>query len=57
MSGWIEPTVNIVVGALALGLLVKYRDQGILRRVGESKRRSRTWLKGWLGLTGQGSTR
>ena len=45
MSDWIEPAMNIVVGALALALLVKYRDKGILRRIGESKYRFRTWLK------------
>jgi len=45
MSDWIEPTANIVFGALALVLLVKYRDQGILRRICESKYRFRTWLK------------
>ena len=45
MSGWIEPVVNNVFGALALALLVKYRDKGILRRIGESKYRFRTWLK------------
>jgi hypothetical protein len=45
MSNWIEPAVNIVFGALALALLVKYRDKGILRRICESKYRFRTWLK------------
>ena len=45
MSDWIEPAVNIVFGALALVLLVKYRDKGILRRIWESKYRFRTWLK------------
>jgi hypothetical protein len=45
MSDWIEPAVNIVIGALALALLVKYRDKGILRRICESKYRLRTWLK------------
>ena len=45
MSDWTEPAVNIVFGALALMLLVKYRDKGILRRIGESKYRFRTWLK------------
>jgi hypothetical protein len=45
MSHWIEPAANIVVGALALALLVKYRDKGILRRICESKYRFRTWLK------------
>jgi hypothetical protein len=45
MSDWIEPAVNIVFGALALELLVKYRDKEILRRICESKYRFRTWLK------------
>jgi hypothetical protein len=45
MSDWIEPAVNIVVGALTMGLLVKYRDKGILKRICESKYRFRTWLK------------
>ena len=45
MSAWIEPAVNIVFGALALVLLIKYRDKGILRRICESKYRFRTWLK------------
>jgi hypothetical protein len=45
MSAWIEPAVNIVFGALALGLLFKYRDKGVLRRICESKYRFRTWLK------------
>ena len=49
MSDWIEPAMNIVVGALALDLLVKYRDKGILRRIGESKYRFRTGLKGSAG--------
>ena len=45
MSAWIEPAVSIVLGALTLVLLVKYRDYGILRRIRESKYRFRTWLK------------
>ena len=44
MSDWIEPSVNIVFGALALVILVKYRDKGILKRICESKYRFRTWL-------------
>ena len=44
MSDWIEPVANVVFGALALALLVKYRDKGILRRICESKYRFRTWL-------------
>jgi hypothetical protein len=45
MSEWIEPAANIVFGALALALLAKYRDKGILRRICESKYRFRIWLK------------
>jgi hypothetical protein len=45
MPDWIEPAANIVVGALAVVLLVKYRDTGILKRIRESKYRFRTWLK------------
>jgi len=45
MSDWIEPAANIVVGALALAFLVKYRDKGVLRRICDSKYRFRTWLK------------
>jgi hypothetical protein len=44
MSQWIEPAVDIAFGALALALLVKYRDKGILKRIRESKYRFRTWL-------------
>lgn len=45
MPEWLESAMNIVVGALTLSLLVKYRDKGILRRICESKYRFRTWLK------------
>jgi len=45
MPDWIESAANMVVGALVLVLLVKYRDNGILRRIRESKYRFRTWLK------------
>jgi hypothetical protein len=45
MSNWIETAANIVFGALALALLGKYRDKGILRRICESKYRFRTWVK------------
>jgi hypothetical protein len=45
VADWIEPAVNIVVGAFAVVLLVKYRDRGILKRVCESKYQFRTWLK------------
>ena len=46
MPEWLERGVNVFVGALVLVLLVKYRDKGILRRIGESKYRFRRWLKG-----------
>ena len=46
MSDWIEPAANIGFGALALVLLVHYRDKGILRRICQSKYRFRTWLDG-----------
>jgi hypothetical protein len=46
MPEWLERGVNVFVGALVLVLVVKYRDKGILRRIGESKYRFRRWLKG-----------
>jgi hypothetical protein len=46
MPEWLERAVNVFIGALVLVLLVKYRDKGILRRIGESKYRFRRWLKG-----------
>jgi hypothetical protein len=45
MPEWLERAVNVFVGALVLVLLVKYRDKGILRRIGESKYRFRRWLR------------
>lgn len=45
MPDWIESAVNVAFGALTLALLVKYRNKGVLRRIGESKYRFRTWLK------------
>jgi hypothetical protein len=45
MANWIEPAANIVFGAFAVMLLVKYRDKGILRRICESKRQFRTWIR------------
>lgn len=45
MPEWLERAVNIFVGALALVLMVKYRDRGVLKRIGESKYRFRSWLK------------
>jgi hypothetical protein len=46
MPEWLEGAVNVFFGALVLVLLVKYRDKGILRRIGESKYRFRKWLTG-----------
>ena len=46
MPEWLERAVNVFVGALVLVLLVRYRDKGILRRIGESKYRFRNWLTG-----------
>ena len=43
---WLERAVNVFVGALTLVLMVKYRDRGILRQIGASKYRFRSWLKG-----------
>jgi hypothetical protein len=45
MSAWLNPVANLVVGAVTLALVVKYRDRGILRRIGDSKPRFRAWLK------------
>ena len=45
MADWIEPAVNIVFTAFVWALLFKYRDKGILRRICESKRQFRTWIK------------
>jgi len=46
MPEWLERAVNIVFGGLVMALLVKYRDRGILKRIGESKYRFRNWLTG-----------
>jgi hypothetical protein len=46
MPEWLEHALNIFVGALVLALLVKYRDRGILKRIGESKVKFRHWLTG-----------
>ena len=46
MGEWLERAINLFVGALMLVLLVKYRDRGILKRIGESKYRCRNWLAG-----------
>jgi hypothetical protein len=49
MSEWRDWAVDIFVGALVLVLVVRYRDKGILRKIGESKRRFRRWVKDtWL---------
>ena len=44
MAEWLERAINLFVGALLLVLMIKYRDRGILKRIGESKYRFRTWL-------------
>ena len=44
MPEWFERAVNMLVGALTLVVVVKYRDRGILKRIGESKVRFRNWL-------------
>lgn len=46
MPEWVEQALNVVVGGLVLAFLVKYRDRGILKRIGESKYRFRSWLRG-----------
>jgi hypothetical protein len=46
MPEWLERALNVFVGASVLLLAVKYRDKGILRRIGESKYRFRRWIKG-----------
>ena len=46
MAEWLERAINLVVGALVLVLVVRYRDRGILKRIGESKYRFRNWLTG-----------
>ena len=45
MTTWIEPAANMFFGAFVYALLIKYRDKGILRRICESKRQFRTWVK------------
>ena len=44
MAEWLEPVLNVFVGALLIALLVNYRDRGILKRIGDSKRKFRQWL-------------
>jgi hypothetical protein len=46
MADWLEAAVDVLVGAFVLGLLIKYRDRGILKRIGESKKRFRAWVIG-----------
>ena len=46
MPAWMETATNMVVGALTLMLLVKYRDRGVLKWIGESKLQFRAWLTG-----------
>ena len=46
MPVWLERAMNVFFGAAVLMLLIKYRDRGVLKRIGESKLRFRTWLMG-----------
>ncbi|MEO6222378.1 MAG: hypothetical protein ABIP90_03950 [Vicinamibacterales bacterium] len=46
MPEWPELAANVFVGALALVLLIRYQDKGILKRIGESKSQFRRWLTG-----------
>jgi hypothetical protein len=41
-----EAATNMFVGALTLMLVVKYRDRGVLKWIGESKLQFRAWLTG-----------
>lgn len=43
----LEALGYVFVGAVAIALLVKYRDRGILKRIGESKYQFRRWLVKW----------
>jgi hypothetical protein len=47
MPEWLERAMNIFVGALVLGILIKYRDKGILKRIAGSKYQFRQWLIKW----------
>ena len=47
MPEWLEYGIGIFVGAVAIMLLIKYRDRGILKRIGESKYQFRQWLIKW----------
>jgi len=46
MPAWMEAATNMFVGALTLMLVVKYRDRGVLKWIGESKLQFRAWLRG-----------
>ena len=46
MPAWMETAINTFVGALTVMLLVKYRDRGVLKWIGESKLQFRAWLTG-----------
>jgi hypothetical protein len=47
MTEWLEHGIGIFVTAVTIVLLVKYRDRGILKRIGESKYQFRQWLIRW----------
>jgi len=44
MPEWMEYGLEIFVGAVAIMLLIKYRDRGVLKRIGESKYQFRQWI-------------
>ena len=45
MFEWLNSVAEFFATAVVVGLLVKYRDKGMLRQIGKSKYRFRTWLK------------
>jgi hypothetical protein len=47
MPEWLKYGMGILVTAGTITLLVKYRDRGILKRIGESKHQFRQWLMTW----------
>ena len=47
MTEWLEYGIGTFVTAVTIVLLVKYRDHGILKRIGESKYQFRQWLIRW----------
>lgn len=47
MPEWLEYGLEIFVGAVAIILVIKFRDRGILKRIGESKHQFRHWLVKW----------